>query len=104
MLSQSTTCYLSMKPLSACQSWSLQEVRSVAVLPDGRVVSGSEDNTVRIWNPSSGECERVLEGHSSVSPFLCLHVCDGVAYLFVSVLLFTSVNEKNYSDVFTIDY
>ena len=39
----------------------------MAVLSDGRIVSGSGDSTVRIWNGSSGECERVLEGHSDVS-------------------------------------
>ena len=29
-----------------------------------RVVSGSGDNTVRIWNATTGEMERMLEGHS----------------------------------------
>ena len=29
---------------------------------DGRVVSGSLDNTVQIWR-ADGQCERVLEGH-----------------------------------------
>jgi WD40 repeat protein len=29
-----------------------------------QVVSGSEDNTVRIWAMSTGLCETVLEGHS----------------------------------------
>ncbi len=40
---------------------------SVAVFPDGRIVSGSSDKTLRIWNSTSGECEVVLEGHSDVS-------------------------------------
>ena len=39
----------------------------MAVLLDGRIVTGSHDCTVRIWNGASGECERVLEGHSEVS-------------------------------------
>ena len=39
----------------------------MSVLGDGRVVSGSEDKTLRVWNIKTGECERVLEGHSSVS-------------------------------------
>ena len=39
----------------------------MAVLSDGRIVSGSSDSTVRIWNGASGECERVLKGHSHVS-------------------------------------
>ena len=28
------------------------------------IVSGSEDKTVNIWNAATGECVRVLEGHS----------------------------------------
>ena len=37
----------------------------VAFSPDGsRVVSGSEDNTVRIWNVATGESEAELKGHS----------------------------------------
>ncbi len=39
----------------------------MAVLPDGRIVSASYDMTVRIWNSDTGECVRVLEGHSKVS-------------------------------------
>jgi WD40 repeat protein len=29
-----------------------------------RVASGSDDKMIRIWNAETGECERVLEGHS----------------------------------------
>ena len=28
------------------------------------IISGSGDKTVRIWNAATGECVRVLEGHS----------------------------------------
>jgi WD40 repeat protein len=39
-------------------------VWSVSVTPDGRcVVSGSGDNTLRVWNLQSGQCLRTLEGH-----------------------------------------
>ena len=35
---------------------------SVAVFPDGRrVVSGSADNTVKVWDAATGECLTSLE-------------------------------------------
>jgi len=41
------------------------EVWTVAFSPDGaRVVSGSYDSLVRIWNAVTGEMEDVLKGHS----------------------------------------
>jgi WD40 repeat protein len=30
---------------------------------DGLLASGSYDKTVKIWNPSAGECLKTLEGH-----------------------------------------
>jgi WD40 repeat protein/serine/threonine protein kinase len=48
-------------------------VKTVAITPDGRhVVSGSEDNTLRVWNLASGECLRILEGHSSSAEALAI--------------------------------
>ncbi len=32
-----------------------QVVASVAVMRDGRIVSGSSDDTIRVWNIESGE-------------------------------------------------
>jgi len=40
-------------------------VNSVALHADGRrLVSGSSDNTVQVWNLDSGECLRTLQGHT----------------------------------------
>ena len=42
-------------------------VSSVALTPDGRKgISGSLDNTVRIWDLESGVCLKVLEGHTEL--------------------------------------
>jgi WD40 repeat protein len=39
-------------------------VLCLAVLPDGRVVSGSGDESLRVWDAATGTCKRVLEGHT----------------------------------------
>jgi WD40 repeat protein len=40
-------------------------VRAVAVTPDGRrIVSGSNDRTLRVWDLESGQVIRTLEGHT----------------------------------------
>jgi hypothetical protein len=33
---------------------------------DGNVASGSDDTTVKMWNSSTGECLKTLEGHSGL--------------------------------------
>ncbi len=41
------------------------KVSSVSVTLDGRrAVSGGSDNTLRVWDLESGQCLRILEGHS----------------------------------------
>ncbi len=47
-------------------------VLSLAVLPDGKLVSGFLDNTIKIWDPDTGECIKTLGGHSG--PVECLAV------------------------------
>ena len=47
-------------------------VECVCVLPDGRIVSGSYDNTLRIWDANTGECKKTLEGHTG--PVHCVSV------------------------------
>jgi WD40 repeat protein len=45
-----------------------QEVNCVVALSDGRrVVSGSYDQTLRVWDVDTGECVRELKGHDKVS-------------------------------------
>ena len=39
------------------------QVYCVAVLSNGRLVSGSWDGTLKVWDPSSGRCLRTLRGH-----------------------------------------
>ena len=39
-----------------------RSVMCLAELPDGSVVSGAADNTLRIWDTDTGECRRILPG------------------------------------------
>ena len=56
------------------KAWSLCEavlrhsdlVNSAVFSPDGmQIASAAVDHTVMIWNPTTGECEAELKGHSS---------------------------------------
>lgn len=37
-----------------------RDVRCVAFTPDGRLVSGSSDRTVRVWDLSTGDCRSII--------------------------------------------
>ena len=39
-------------------------VACISVLPDGRIVSGSLDDPIRIWDTETGACLKTLEGHT----------------------------------------
>ncbi len=42
----------------------LDSVNTVTITPDStKIVSGSWDYTIKIWNLATGECLRTLEGH-----------------------------------------
>ena len=42
----------------------LSVVYSVAYSPDGtKIISGSYDQTIKIWDANTGECLKTLEGH-----------------------------------------
>jgi WD40 repeat protein len=41
-------------------------VCSVSQLSDGRLASGSDDSTIKIWNVESRACERTLSGHNTI--------------------------------------
>ena len=45
-------------------------VNCILVLSDERVVSGSSDGSLRVWEPSDGRCLQTLKGHSG--PVLCM--------------------------------
>ncbi len=47
-------------------------VCALAVLPDGRLASGSRDGTVRIWDVSIPTCPAVLSGHENWVGALCV--------------------------------
>ena len=44
---------------------------ALCALPDGRLASGSYDNTIRLWDVKTGAETARLEGHSDSVDALC---------------------------------
>ena len=42
-----------------------------------RVVSGSNDDTLKVWRLADGSCETILQGHKRVHVFCCVAVLPG---------------------------
>ena len=41
-------------------------IYSIAFSPDGtKIISGSSDKTIKIWDANTGQCLKTLEGHSN---------------------------------------
>lgn len=41
-------------------------INSIAITPNGKIIaSGSEDNTIRLWDLNTGECLATLDGHEA---------------------------------------
>ena len=61
------------KTLSGHKGW----VKCILLLPDGRVVSGSHDNTLKVWNPMTNQCEKTLMGHTDrIETVSLVHIDD----------------------------
>ncbi len=59
-------------------------IRAIAVCPQGDwFASGSDDYTIRLWSLATGECLRVLPGHTSWISALCF-APSGTPYLLAS--------------------
>ena len=52
-------------PLKRTLEGHTSAVHSVAVTEDGKVVSGGADNSIKVWDLSSGKLLRTLKGHNS---------------------------------------
>src|SRR4051812_29412347 len=44
----------------------LKDVRTVAFLPDGRLLSGGSDKSVRVWDPVTGSCITTIKAKGPV--------------------------------------
>ena len=49
----------------------------VDLLTKSTLASGSYDKTIRVWNFESGECLKVLKGHTGGVTSLCISPSNG---------------------------
>ena len=69
-----------------------ESVLGVAATPDGRIITGSYDNTIKLWR--DGACERTIEAHTEA--FRAVAVLPGGAR-------FVSVSEHRTANLWTLD-
>jgi len=63
-LAEASNSNHSQSPVST-PAGSFQSVWTIAFSPDGQLLaSGSDDQTIRLWNAHDGTCLTVLQGHT----------------------------------------
>jgi WD40 repeat protein len=67
-------------------------VHGVAAVPDGRIITGSEDRSVKVWR--DGACEHTIEAHER--PIECVAILPGGAR-------FVSVSDDYTAKLWTLD-
>ena len=53
------------RPISETNSASTSAVNAVAILPDGRLVTGGEDGKIAVWPPVAAEPAQQFSGHTA---------------------------------------
>ena len=69
------------------------------MLTDGRVVSGTSDNNLRIWNITNGISNRIINGHTKVDRVYTYKSTD--TYIYFEFIIYASMNLKIYTNTIT---